>query len=352
MKTLEYYFETGKHLILDKYTIDKTGVVINKNSGKTRNFSKSGKYNTCGVQDNYGKTYTLLIGRAIASTFCGPPPTLKHTADHIDRDPTNDTLENIRWLCKSGQRENQHRNDTYKSAFIVVYNGVEKTVKDWVIDLKFQRNRLGREYTDIMINKYSQKNVHGFSYKKYPDLFGEVWKEIRGSNNYKGRWEISNMNRVKYVTKYAENVLYGDRLRSNNGYPTIKINDKQLLCHVLSFMTFFPDDYAAMKPDEMILHEDDDKMDFRPHKLRLGTRNDNILDAYKNDKYTGTKTAMMKCVSYINGVLEKEHDSQHDAVRYLKKNGVDKARNGEISVALKAFRNGKVITRYGRTWTL
>lgn len=30
---------------------------------------------------------------------------------------------------------------------------------------------------------------------------------------------------------------------------------------------------------------------------------------------------------------------------------IDRAKNGEISVALKAFRDGKVITRYGRTWT-
>ena len=29
-----------------------------------------------------------------------------------------------------------------------------------------------------MINHYAQKKQHGFAYKKYPDLLGEIWKDV------------------------------------------------------------------------------------------------------------------------------------------------------------------------------
>jgi hypothetical protein len=44
----------------------------------------------------------------------------------------------------------------------------------------------------------------------------------------------------------------------------------------------------------MVLHEDDDKEDFRPHKLRLGTRSDNAKDAHDNGKFDSTKRTWVK----------------------------------------------------------
>ena len=80
----------------------------------------------------------------------------------------------------------------------------------------------------------------------------------------------------------------------NNGYPSVFINGKNWLCHILAFKTFFPNEWDAKNPDEMILHEDDDKMDFRPHKLRIGTRSENATDAHDNGCHDGTKTSRIK----------------------------------------------------------
>lgn len=124
------------------------------------------------------------------------------------------------------------------------------------------------------------------------------------------------------------------------------------LCHILSFKTFFPEEYATKEVNWMVLHEDDNKLDFRPHKLRLGTPSENAIDALNNKKRENTKTMRMRCVSYINGVLEKEHDSQSDAMKYLKTIGFDKALHSKIGQALAAYRQGKTITRYGRTWKI
>jgi hypothetical protein len=345
---LKYYSKNGTLTVFNKYTIEN-GVIKNAKGEPIAYRKNKDKYNICRVTDNNGKRRHISVGRAIASTMYGPPPTPAHTADHKDKNRGNDTDDNIRWLCKSGQSNNQDRPETTKTAFLVDrYGDNEKTINEWVdyLNSKGEKNHMGHEYTAGMINHYAIRKQHGFSYKEYPDLPDEIWKEIIDSRNRKGHWEVSDMNRVKYVTNHAENVLSGDRLGINNGYPNICINGKKWYCHILSFMTFFPEEYANKKSNEMILHEDDDPLDFRPHKLRLGTQSDNRIDAHDNGKYDGTKRERMKCVSYIDGVYEIMHDSQSDAVKYLRHIGYKKASDGSISKAL----NDKCKSAYDRTW--
>ena len=348
MKTLEYYFvKKGviEHVIFNKYTIDENGVIKNKKTGKAMAQTKSKDgYKRCSVYSDMEGRRIINICRAISSTFLGPSPTPEHTADHMDKNRINDTVDNIQWLCKSGQANNRNQPKTFKSAFIIVKDGLEKTANGWAEYLKEDAK---------MILYYAQRNQYGFSYKKYDDLPGEIWKEINESKNGRGGyWKISNMNRVKYITKIAENVFSGDRLGLSNGYPKIIINGINWKCHILSFMTFFPEDYARRKTNEIILHEDDNRNDFRPHKLRLGTQSENITDAHANGCNDGTKSSRMKCASYINDVFEKEHESQHDAMRYLRSNGYLKASVCKVGVALAAYRKGETRVRYGRTWKL
>ncbi|AGE58173.1 hypothetical protein PBCVNW6652_917R [Paramecium bursaria Chlorella virus NW665.2] len=351
IKTLEYYFEDESHVIFNKYTINALdGIIKHKKSGWTLSYG-IGLYNRCSVTDDIGKVRSIRVSRAVASTFLGKPPTPEHTADHIEsKQKKNDALANIRWNCRPGQRDNQIRSETNKTAFIVVNDGIEKTMKEWVKHMNAVKMPEDREFTQDMIKYYAQSKQRGFAYKEYPDLEGEKWEEIKGSKNTQGRWEISNMNRVKYATKHADNVLWGERLGHSNGYPTIMVNGKQWLCHILAFKIFHEELWDAKKPEEIVRHEDDDKEDFRPHKLKLGTASGNTKDSYDNGKRDGTKTARMRCVSYIDGVLEKDHDSQSDAAKYLKSKECYRVSIesivGDISMAL----SGKLKTAYGRTW--
>jgi hypothetical protein len=341
-----YYTKGGKIelVIFNKYMIDTTGVIKNKKNGDILKTSKNkAGYNVCGAYDDVGKRRVVYIGRALAS-LRGPPPTPNHTADHIDRQRSNDTLENIRWATRKEQNDNQDRLDTFKSAFVIIKDGCDNTAKGWAEHLKGQKNTFGRDYTEGMVTKYAQNKQYGFSYKQYPDSPGEIWKEITGSENNRGRWEISNMNRVKYITKYAENVLENERLGLRNGYPIISFG----YCHVLSFKSFFPNIWAMKKPEEVVKHIGDNKLDFRPHMLQIGTHSENGTEAHDNGSYDGAKTVRTKCVSYINGVLEKEHASTHDAMRYLISKGFEKAAARGIGMALSEERK----TAYKRTWEL
>jgi hypothetical protein len=347
---LKYYSKKGTLTVFNKYTIDN-GVIKNEKGEPIAYHKDRSRYNICSVYDDNGKQRILRVARAIASTMYGPPPTLAHTADHKDKKRENDTDDNIRWLCKKGQSLNQDRPETLKTAFGIICDGEnEKTFKEWAdyLNSKGEKNHMGREYTKDMIKMYAQKKQHGFSYKEYPDLPGEIWKEIIDSKNTQGRWEVSDMNRFKYITKFAENVLFGNRLGLMSGYPTVGINGKHWYCHILSFAAFFPEEYANKKPNEIVLHEDDDPLDFRPHKLRLGTRTENAIDAHNNGKHDGTKSTRMKCVSYIDGVYELMHDSQRDAAKYLRHIGYKKASVGNISTVLND--NRKSDFAYDRTW--
>lgn len=348
MLTPKYYYVNKRKITLTTFSkyYYNDGKFYNKNTGNVVNYYKNGKYNRASITDDEGKQRNILIGRAIASTLYGPPPSPDHTADHINKNPTDDFPDNIRWLCKTGQRNNQTRQETTKSSLIIVKDGVEKTAKDWTQILE-GKNKLGRVYTESMILHYAQRKHHGFQYKKYTDLQGEVWKEVDGSKNNKSRWEISNMCRIKYITTHSENVIYGDRLCLNaGGYPTMSFGGKHYLCHIIAFKTFFPEDYASKKHNEEILHENDDKMDFRPHKLRIGTRSDNMKDAHDNGSYIGTKGERKICISYIDNVIEREHESLYAAEHYLKYLGIDTAKSNNIGRVL----NGKRKTAYGRTW--
>jgi len=351
MTPLKYfYYKKGAiiHKTFNKYFYND-GNFFEKNTQNIVNPRQRGKYNYITVLDDEGRRNTIRNARAIASTLYGPPPTPTHTTDHKDRNSTNDTPDNLRWLDQKGQIKNRCMPLTYKNAYLISKDGCDKTAKEWVDHLQGDQNPFKRDYTEKMIWHYAQRNQFGFEYKKWLSLPGETWKEIAGSRNTRGFLEISDQNRIKYVSKFAEHILSADSLGIDNaGYPMIKINNRKWLCHVIAFKTFFPDEYTKKKSGEEILHEGDDKMDFRPHKLRLGTRSDNMKDAYENGCYDGTKSARVKSVSYLNGVFEKEYASQEDCIKYLKSLGFEKASTRNINPVLKGTRK----TAYGRTWKL
>ncbi|AGE59887.1 hypothetical protein ATCVTN60342_830L [Acanthocystis turfacea Chlorella virus TN603.4.2] len=340
MKTLEYVWEDGSHTTFYDYTIDQLGDVKNS-SGHMMTRTKGGMYNKINVSHE-GKRRTIRVGRALASTFLGKPPSIHHTTDHIDKNSLNDVLSNIRWLDKSGQVKNRTMPLELNSAFIIIRHDVEHTAKEWVEIFKRPN---GNKYTTKAIQQYARGQKHGFRYKVFQDLPGEEWKPVLESKNSQGEWYISNMSRMKYKTQYAENVMAVDRLCKDKGYPVVCINGKQWKCHELSMMTFRPEEYTTKRLDFIILHEDDDKLDFSPLKLRWGTPSENTIDAYKNGKYDGTARAQKPMMSYVNGVFEKEHESLSAAVRYLRENGCSDANQSMVTYASE-----NDVVRYGRTW--
>ncbi|AGE56431.1 hypothetical protein PBCVNEJV1_791R [Paramecium bursaria Chlorella virus NE-JV-1] len=186
-ETLVYYFDKEEEPVtFNKYTIDTVGIIKHKESRETPSYGNE-EYNRAVVTDNTGKRRSIYVGRAVASTFLGAPSTPAHTADHIiSEQKKNDSLENVRWLDKKGQGNNRDVPETYKSAIIIVKDGVEKTVKEWVAHMNASKAQEHREYTVSIINSYVAKKQHGFSFKEYPDLPGEDWKPVKVPGDKRG----------------------------------------------------------------------------------------------------------------------------------------------------------------------
>jgi hypothetical protein len=112
-------------------------------------------------------------------------------------------------------------------------------------------------------------------------------------------------------------------------------------------MTFRPREYAAKLPGDIIMHKNDNKLDFNPFRLRWGTPPENVKDAHRNGKYDGTKVAQKPVMSYVNGEFEKRHESLGDATKYLQEIGYTDANFQAVN---RASENN--VTCYDRTWKL
>lgn len=57
-----------------------------------------------------GRNVRVFVHVLMAHTFLGPPPSVEHTVDHIDRNCVNNIIENLRWAITSEQGRNKVTN--------------------------------------------------------------------------------------------------------------------------------------------------------------------------------------------------------------------------------------------------
>lgn len=118
-------------------------------------FIVDGKYKTCSVH------------RLIAETFIENPES-KPTVDHIDRDRTNNQVDNLRWATRKEQQRNTKLNDQCKKRF--GFNTYENPV----------------EYNKLNCKEYYHKNSErindGKKTKEYRDYINTLLKDKRAND--------------------------------------------------------------------------------------------------------------------------------------------------------------------------
>lgn len=335
-KTLEYYYYSGEYVVFDKYEIDENTTVRNKKTNKNIGKYLLNGYHKINVNDEYEKSRGISVARAMLSTFVGKPPTVHHTADHINSsEKTDDSLENLRWADKSEQSSNQTRPKTLNNAFLIRHGDEYMTIKEWAL----------RENVHEDTIRWRARDDTSWHFKEYEDLPWETWLRVEDSKNLKGFWKVSDKKRAAYHTNNARKVYSTYEMRKINGYPVICINGKHEYLHVVVFRTFRPDDYAKMNSGDVIMHCNDDKLDCDPLTLKIGTRSENAKNAHDNGRHDGKKTQRRKCACYKDDELIKCFDSLADAERWLH----TKNPKASFTAIIKCL-SGKLKTAYGYVW--
>lgn len=89
----------------EDYLISDTGQVYSLKSGKYLKSRKSREYYQVNLYKD-GKHKTFKVHRLVAQAFI-PNLDNKPTVDHIDRDPSNNQVDNLRWATPKEQNYNR-----------------------------------------------------------------------------------------------------------------------------------------------------------------------------------------------------------------------------------------------------
>jgi hypothetical protein len=119
-----------------RYAVSNYGRVKEVKTGKLRKIGKDGRLSICnGVKD----TRMFLVHRLMLLAFNVKNPDNKPEVDHIDSDPTNNKLSNLRWATKHENMMNENTRQKISDARRATHKGkiqIHVTSNNW-IDVKF-----------------------------------------------------------------------------------------------------------------------------------------------------------------------------------------------------------------------
>jgi hypothetical protein len=255
------------------------------------------------VHDETAKRRGRGVARLMLLSFIGPPPTIKHTADHIDRNPLNDSLENLRWATASGQRNNQDRPARYKNAEI----GVVRIDPVTLEETNFTSLGEAQKITGINKGNISnsakgrQRLAGGFMWRyeeESDDLSGEVWVKIkkRDGTDYEKdpKVDVSQFGRLRdrrcggVLKKKTSDYISGSVNRENKRYPCISVGrENNRFLHEIFATTLL-----GPPPDKFMVvnHKNGDIFDTTLENLEWVSRSENATHGHDAGKYEGKKT--------------------------------------------------------------
>lgn len=200
------------------YSIDTDGNVYNDKFNRIlKGTDKRNEYRSVQLMID-GKAKTLMVHRLVAETFL-PNPNNYSIVDHIDRDKTNNKLENLRW------------------------------VNSQVNALNSEKNNFGKRI------KFNPKILEQ-----------EDWKSLSIDENVK----VNKKGQI--INIQTGNILNGSK---RNGYIRINIKGKYYSVHKIIWETF-----NGIIPENMVIdHIDGNKENNELINLRLVSQSDNMVNA-------------------------------------------------------------------------
>ena len=91
----------------DRYEVSDDGLIRNTETGRVLKQRDSNGYRTCYITRD-GRTSCYMVHRVVAKAFV-PMIEGKNVVDHINRDKTNNSVQNLRWTDTSQNNRNRSR---------------------------------------------------------------------------------------------------------------------------------------------------------------------------------------------------------------------------------------------------
>jgi len=260
---------------------------------------------------------SIKVHRLVADAFLPAPPTIDHTTvDHIDRDRSNNCVDNLRWATPAEQSSNRNFSNSKNNAQsleVELYNGTDWI---WFPSVAELSRHLRVSTGTLNYNLYGKGTDFVVRIKDVEQVFpDETWMCIDGI-------DVSSYGRCKSAQgrPFFPNP-------QKNGYPYK--NNK--LVHRLVAAAFLPAPPTSLHVT--VDHIDRNRSNNHYLNLRWATATDQAVNK-KRRRQTSSQLKRAVIATCLRTNQETKYDSPSDASRLLS------ADVSNISRAARGDRNG------------
>jgi hypothetical protein len=297
--------------------VSNLGKFRNKKTGRILKSAKNGGYVHVALSKN-GDGKTRTIHRLVSTEFIDNEEN-KPTVNHLDKDKTNNCVENLEWATvkennahKSAtlvQTTNQQiklwRLDKKTSVRLQLYNSIQEAAK-WCVENGYTPDAKIACGNISSVLRGVYKSSCGFKWERFePDVVeDEVWKNVKINGVEVENYQVSCLGRFRN----SKGIIMENYKPHHSGFIYVRVNKQKYALHNLVASTFIEN--TLNKP--FVYHTDGNRINNNVNNLEWLTSSE---IGKKNHDTNRIKIYTRKIGQYnLDGELIKEHNSIAEAM--------------------------------------